>query len=277
MIAIPSVDIILGLIKKTRDLSKGYFTNFFLDVPKTQLWIQLDLISYVEIGETIIICKKNNGFNNLFFLATSESSLQGDLTLFLNRYPEDLFLIDIVGFGNNILKIENLLVQIGFKQYTSLVRMSKITPADFPETKNYENLSYADRQKGPEVYRLLQAYFDPYAEQLPLMEEINSWIDKYGIFVYSDDNQTVQGFLIFDLIGQTSYLRYWFVHPDHREKKIGSALLRRFFGESKNTKRQLFWVIGSNDNAIKRYEHYGFLKEDLYDYVMINRNLRYEG
>ena len=76
------------------------------------------------------------------------------------------------------------------------------------------------------------------------------------------------GHLIFELSASTLYLRYWFTHPDYRDKKVGSRLLRRFFEEGKDTKRQLFWVIRTNENAIKRYKHYGFTEENMYDFVM---------
>ncbi|MBA4320402.1 MAG: N-acetyltransferase, partial [Flavobacterium sp.] len=46
--------------------------------------------------------------------------------------------------------------------------------------------------------------------------------------------------------------------------------------KGRNTKRQLFWVIKSNENAIKRYLHYGFKEEKMYNFVMINKNIRYE-
>ena len=68
----------------------------------------------------------------------------------------------------------------------------------------------------------------------------------------------------------TLYLRYWFTHPDFRDRKVGSRLLRRFFEEGKDTKRQLFWVIRSNKNAIKRYRHYGFKEENMLDFVLRN-------
>ena len=76
------------------------------------------------------------------------------------------------------------------------------------------------------------------------------------------------GFLIYELKATTLYLRYWFTHPDYRDRKVGSRLLCRFFEEGKDTKRQLLWVIRTNDNAIKRYRHYSFVEENMYDYIM---------
>lgn len=277
MISVSSIDTILSIVKKVKDNKRCYLTNFFLDVHRAELWIKLDLIVYEEIGETAFICRKNQDFNYLFFITTGIPALYRDIELFFNKYSNELFVIDIIGKVSDVSDIKSVLVREGFYQYTSLVRMSKVTHENYLEEANFKYLSYADKLKGLEVYKLLQKYFDPYSEQLPLIEEIYTWTSKNRIIIYSDDDHTIQGFLIFELIGQTSYLRYWFVHPDHREKKIGSTLLRCFFAEGRDTKRQLFWVIESNINAIKRYEHFGFKKEELFDYIMINKNISYEG
>jgi ribosomal protein S18 acetylase RimI-like enzyme len=277
MISVSSINTILGLVKKVKDHKRGYLTNFFLDVPKAELWIRLNLVIFEEIGETVFICRKNQGFYNLFFITTEISVLYADIYLFIKKYSTEIFAIDIIGKTSDASDIKSSLVRNGFYQYTSLVRMSKVTHENYFEKPDFKYLSYADKLKGIEVNRLLQTYFDRYAEQLPLIEEIHNWISKNGIIIYSDDNQTIQGFLIFELIGQTSYLRYWFVHPEHREKKIGSTLLHKFFADGRDTIRQLFWVIESNDNAIKRYEHFGFRKEALFDNIMINKNIVYEG
>lgn len=42
---------------------------------------------------------------------------------------------------------------------------------------------------------------------------------------------------------------------------------------AKGTKRQMHWVISTNDNAIKRYKHYGYIAESLYDYVLLNKKV----
>ncbi len=174
-------------------------------------------------------------------------------------------------------ELKALFLKHGFFQYATLVRMSKINNNQAFEEIKSNHLIFADGDKANEVYNLLQKHFDPYAEQLPLIEEINAWIDKNQLIIYSDDNKQIQGFIIFECAAQTAYLRYWFVHPDHREKRIGSTLLRSFFAAGRTAKRHLFWVIESNFNAIKRYEHYGFKNEELFDYIMININKSYEG
>ena len=156
----------------------------------------------------------------------------------------------------------------------TLCRMNK-SSQDILISDNHESLKVAGRQHADSIFHLLNTYFDPVAEQLPSQEEILAWIDQGNISIF-EENKEILGFVIYNLIGLTSYLRYWFVHPQHRDKKIGSVLLNKFFSASKEAKRQLFWVIQSNDNAIKRYKHYGFEPENLVDSVMTNKNIHYE-
>ena len=113
----------------------------------------------------------------------------------------------------------------------------------------------------------MYAFFDEQTEQIPYYEELLNYVSQGHVLVCEEDGM-MAGFLIYELNTTTLYLRYWFTHPDFRDKKVGSRLLRRFFDEGKDTKRQLFWVIRTNENAIMRYRHYGFTEENMYDYVM---------
>jgi ribosomal protein S18 acetylase RimI-like enzyme len=85
------------------------------------------------------------------------------------------------------------------------------------------------------------------------------------------NGKKVAGFIIYKLIGYSLYLKYWFVHPDYRDHGIGSKLFELFLYNGSDSKQQIFWVIRSNENAIKRYKHYGFKKDNLFDFVMTNK------
>jgi ribosomal protein S18 acetylase RimI-like enzyme len=276
LIPIVSVEDIQKLIAKVRFYKKGYFTNFFLDVQKTELWIKLSLIEFEDYNETVFICRRNQGFENLYFITTNENALKKNLVSFMSEHKDELYVVDIVMNGSGISELRNILTTYGFCQYTSLVRMSRLINEPPEIFFDIASLHAADIMQGMEVNEMLQKYFDAFAEQLPLPDEIRTLAEKKQIVIYSENDATILGFLIFELLGLTSYLRYWFVHPDHRDKKIGSALLKYFFAQSLGTKRQIFWVIESNLNAIERYEHYGFRKENMFDYVMINRDITYE-
>jgi GNAT superfamily N-acetyltransferase len=264
-------------IKSVRDLKKGFLTNFFPDPAKTGLWMDNGLLFTAQFQETTFFFRKETGFYHLYFCSSSANSLCNALTSLLQQSQDTLYTIDLIGNRADMAELGDGIVSTGFFPYTSLVRMSRmISVSDAPPIAGNLNLAEARPDDAGEVLDLLQQYFDPLAENLPLMAEIESWIKAGQVAVFRETD-TIQGFLIYEILGVTSYLRYWFVHPDHREKKIGSILIQEFFRRCSRTKRQLFWVIQSNENAIKRYIHYGFLPENLVDNIYTNTNIQYGG
>ena len=143
-----------------------------------------------------------------------------------------------------------------------MTRMAE--PFDYTPDASIRKANEADI---PMVSQLLYEYFNPQNEQIPYDEELLDYA-RQGHVLVCEEQGRMAGFLIYELNTTTLYLRYWFTHPDFRDKKVGSRLLRRFFEEGRDTKRQLFWVIRDNENAIKRYKHYGFKEENMYDFVM---------
>jgi ribosomal protein S18 acetylase RimI-like enzyme len=275
MIPILAHNEVSELKQKITALKRGFSTNFFLDIQKINLLILNKRFFYREINDTLFFFKDSGDFINLYYITTTTENLKQSLQVLQSENNEITYIIDLVEKKNNIDSLRKVFLDSGFYQYTLLVRMNRMVYNPEFEFQKNKNIKFANQEKGIEVYNLLQNYFDTFAEQLPIIEEIELLVAKKSIFIYLEEDKIV-GFIIFELMGITSYLRYWFVHPDYRDKKIGSALLNTFFELSKNTKRQLFWVIESNDNAIKRYEHFGFAKEDLLDCVMINKNKIYE-
>jgi ribosomal protein S18 acetylase RimI-like enzyme len=274
MIKIDSLDQINLSIKRIRDLKKDFLSNFFLDTEKHNLWISLGIFYSFALDETVFFFKKNDTFYNVYFCSGDHAELSADIASLKKLYPDKILVFDLIGTELSLKGICNIFESNGFRMYTSLNRMSRII-SSAEEASDNHFIRYAELNDLNEIHNSLFRYFDEYAEQLPLGEELRMWIARNHLLVYVEDKQII-GFTIFDIIGMTSYLRYWFVHPMHRNKKIGSLLLRRFFHEGKNAKRQIFWVIRDNYNAILRYQHYGFKNENLIDYIYINIDKHYE-
>lgn len=253
---------------------KKSVTNFFLDETKVSKWIESGLLYTIQIGEVLFFVKKNSGFDSLFFMASSIDELSISLPLLVRQFEDSIFVADIIVKDENS-EIRSIFEKYFFYEYTSLVRMSRMVSNSLLEFEPIANLKEANVNQIEEISSLFNQYFDPKAEQLPNTEDLLAWVESGSLLVYEIDSK-ICGFIIHDLNGVTLYLRYWFVHPDYREKKIGSSLFNFFLYKGRNTKRQLFWVIKSNENAIKRYLHYGFKEEKMYNFVMINKNIRYE-
>jgi len=265
---------VLESIKILKEGKKGYITNFYQDIEKINEEIDLGNLYMKRILDSLFLFRKNNEFLNLFFCSISYDSLQQSLCEFKNELKEIHIVVDLVGKKSDIVLLKEVFKSNAFFEYVTLYRMSRNTDSKYVPKLDV-NFKIAEIEHANNIFNLFHTYFDPISEQLPSYKEIIDWINLSHISLYEVEGK-IYGFVIYDLNGQTSYLRYWFVHPEYRNNKIGSILLNQFFYESQNTKRQLFWVIQSNDNAIKRYKHYGFEPENLYDLIMTNKNIHYE-
>ena len=252
-------------IAEIRALRLGSLTNFFPDVVKHSLWIDKGDFYTERVNSTLFIIKQSASFWNVFYYTTNMKALEIDLNLFQIKHSDETLIYDLVGREAQCQPIVGLFSKSGCKVATSFVRMSRKT-----EQMVYtpdSTIRYATGEDLMVISKHLHQYFNEQTEQIPYDEELLNYINQKHVLV-CEENGFLTGFLIFELNNTTLYLRYWFTHPQYRDKKVGSRLLRRFFEEGKDTKRQLFWVIKTNENAIVRYRHYGFVEEDMHDYVM---------
>lgn len=262
---IQSIEQLRTLPAEVRAKRKGFLTNFYLDEAKHGLWIEKGVCGYEWVSDTLFLVKKSETFWNVFYCTTALEAFSSDLAEFKSRHHEATMLFDIVGRDMQCAPLVKLFEEQGFTEATSLVRMTRMT-----EPMEYEpddSIRQARLEEAVLIHQFLHQFFDEKTEQIPFVEELEAYAKEGHVLVCEEEGKTA-GFLIYEINATTLYLRYWFTHPDFRDRKVGSRLLRRFFEEGRDTKRQLFWVIRSNENAIKRYRHYGFAEENMYDFVM---------
>lgn len=252
-------------IADIRALEQGSLTNYYPDLVKHSLWIEKGDFYLERINNTLFLIKQSASFWNVFYYSTNIDALGVDLSVFQGLYPDKIMMYDLVGRERQCEPLKRLFETEGCTQSTSFVRMNRMTkPVDYVPDGSVQ---YARVEDMTLISEQLHQYFNERTEQIPYDEELKDLINQKHVLVCKIDG-VMTGFLIFELNSTTLYLRYWFTHPDFRDRKVGSKLLRRFFDEGKDTKRQLFWVIRTNENAIKRYKHYGFKEEDMFDFVM---------
>ena len=264
---IDSIDEVVELIAKIKNLRKGFISNFYLDKEKHSLWIEKGDLYYELIGNTLFLIKKNVGFVNVFYVSTSLDELKENIGI-LNNNSDETMMMDIVDRKEDCENITKAFLDLGFTLYCQLMRMSRKTSDVVNNLSN--DVVFATREEAQDVLALLHKYFDERAEQIPYIEELEEYASQKRILLKKIDKKIV-GFVIFEISRVSLYLRYWFVHPDYRERGVGSDLLRRYFYEGKETKMEQLWVICNNENAIKRYRHYGYNDENMFDYVITNK------
>lgn len=263
---IESYEQIQSFVRQIRELRQGFVTNFYWDDNKHPYWIAEGTLVYEQSENCILMVRRSEEFTNLFYIATSFAAfgeLLNDLRL------DGTIVVDIVCKGEGIVEQETF-TKLGFEKYQHLYRMTHVGRIVGSDWMWDPRVKYGEISDTALVYNAMQRDFDPLAEQLPSLKELEDYAERKQLLVIKDGDNLC-GFLIFELSGVTWYLRYWYTSPNYRNKGIGAGLLKTSLLYGIESKRQIFWVISDNDNAIKRYEHYGFHKENMNDYVMIKR------
>ena len=252
--------------KQIRQLRKGFVTNFYWDANKHPYWLAEGSLQYEDSEECVLMTHQNDGFVNLYYIATGFDAVATMINSWQNN--QDM-VIDIVCKGGGDVEQESFR-QMGFQSYRSLYRMNHVGLMAQADWQKDSCVSYGTREDTTLVQQALLKDFDPLCEQLPSLKELEDFAERLQLLVIKDGKKLC-GFLIAEITGLSWYLRYWYTSPDYRNLGIGAKLLRASLIDGINTKRQMFWVISDNENAIKRYKHYGFMRENMNDYVMIKR------
>lgn len=252
--------------------SKEMKTNCFITEQQFTEAYEANNIRFFKTERGCFLLIEDDGFVRLNFIVANIEELIPFLAYLRENRKEEIS-IELVGSSNYLRETKDVFLKNGFFEYSSMVRMSKIRSTI--ENINFENIYLLTADKSEELKLIYNKYFDKLVERVPTYKEIGSFVQRKNAYYYSDNGQ-IQGFVVFECYGITSHLRYWFVHPNYRDKKIGSRLLQLFFNTGENVKRELFWVINGNENAIKRYKHFGFVEEDMYNFILVNKNKKYE-
>jgi len=113
---------------------------------------------------------------------------------------EEPIVANLVGKTKDIEKIVESYAARGFRSYNELVRMTRIQCADdyqiLPETA----VHIAEREDAARVLAFLERLLDPFAEQIPELEDLVSAADSGQILV-AENAKAVEGVLIFQSVG----------------------------------------------------------------------------
>ena len=258
--------IVQGLVAQARN-ERLVVTNFFPDEERMSAWCRDDAFYEARCGDTQFFVRRQPTFSNVYFMSRSVDALGKDWKSFASENGNGRWIVDLIGPDRVRLPLEDVMASVGFSRLTTLQRMGRKTQEEVEvPSPDVERATLDDTGK---IKELLDAFFIAEEEQIPSIEEIRKWIEEQNLYVMRGGAANpIDGFVIFDLSPAMLYLRYWFVHPSARGKGVGGRLLKAMFVVGRTTKRQYFWVKTDNENAIKRYQHYGFQFEPMKDVVM---------
>ncbi|MES2206969.1 MAG: GNAT family N-acetyltransferase [Pseudomonadota bacterium] len=265
--AIKSVSEVQTFINIIKSANSNYLTNFYVTTDKIEKYIdQKNLMVEYYDGVTFFL-RKDLGFYRVNFYAKSLDNLEQAVRKILNIKKQPLVL-DIIGEESNIAPTIELFKSNGFKIYQRLVRMT-LTHCLLNKTrKANQDIIKAAFHDAKEILELFLKFFDPIAEQIPILYEIENAIILGQIWIKKIEKKII-GLLFYETKGKTSLLRYWLVSPKYRRQGIGEALMSIWFQEHLDIQRFLLWVRVDNTYSMYRYSNYGFKPNKLEDFVLV--------
>ena len=256
----------VSLVVSSRNGGLGV-TNFFPDESRMSAWCRDGAFFEECCGDTQFFVRRQTNFSNVYFIGKSVDGLLEDWKSFVASNGVGRWIVDLVGPDKAREPMVEVFSSMGFEVLTTLQRMGRKTPGE--TTERSSDVEFAVDDDAGTIKRLLDTFFVAEEEQIPSIEEIGKWIEMQTLYVIRGNaDNPILGFVIFDLSPAALYLRYWFAHPLSRGNGFGGRLLKAMFAAGRDTKRQYFWVKTDNENAIKRYQHYGFQFEPMKDVVM---------
>ncbi len=253
----------ITLVKRDTD---QYLTNFYFAGFKLNELIDSCQLFMIYSDKNIFFIRINDGFYNLYFCSRNKNFLGKSLEEDLLNIKSPI-VTDLVGEEKKIEELKDIFIKKGFNHYTTFIRMSKMG-SNIDIKHNIADIFFAIPEDVIEVYNIISRNFNKYSEHLPSQEEIVDATSKHNILIKKEKSKII-ALLFFDKVGYSSTLRYWYVDKYFRGKKLGAALIERYFDECKEIKKFILWVEKLNDKAISIYKYYGYNYDNKTDLIMI--------
>jgi RimJ/RimL family protein N-acetyltransferase len=267
-----SADEVLQAIQDIKSRAGTAFsTNFFPVRPKMDSWIEHQELLIERRAGAAFFFRRDRDFLHVYFAAESASALETEAAR-LSALQDGKLTLDLVGAESAISAPRQSLSAAGFRGYATLIRLARMPQMGSSEAVESQEVATLHHGDALEILNLLETFFDPYADQIPLRYEIESAIEAGQIIAIKKENK-IAAFIHFETQGVTSTIRYWMAAEAFREQGLGGVLLRHYFAIHSAARRFTLWVNAANKNALKKYERFGYAPDGLTDHVLINQKI----
>jgi ribosomal protein S18 acetylase RimI-like enzyme len=269
MIPAHAIGGVFDAIQQVKAGAPAFCTNFFPVQRKLQEWVEHGELLLEIRGEAAFFLRQDRDFWHFYFCAREAAALRREIAALTDLKSRRLT-ADLVGSEEALRDIIGALASAGFRPYARLQRMARTGGPAAPSASTGDvPVGWAEQEDGPAVLELLEAGFDRFADQLPILREIEAAIAARQILAVKIEG-VLAAVLFFETQGFTSSVRYWAVAAPFRERRLGAVLMRRYLESHSTVRRFTLWVVADNRNAIEKYRHYGYEPDRLVDHVLAN-------
>lgn len=248
-------DTYINALRKRMKYSNCYFT---LD-EVSKMVKEKNVMAYESIEAFVLIVIEQE-IANIFYMSNSWMWLN-----FISVIDKFLYkkVVHIVKKGDLIEKNEFL--NSGFRLYKEYIRLRKIGNECIEPHFDYRHASDEDYES---IKKMIETSFEVIGDKIPSKEELIMFIAEKNIIVLEDSN-IVQGFVIFEDKGKTSYIRMICVNKICRGMGIGKKLMLAYLFEHRHFTVFTLWYRTDNKIALQMYKQFGYSDDNLVDYIFL--------
>lgn len=239
------------------------YSNCYFKIEELREWIAEGIVQGYSFENSWILTIRKNGFIKLYFLA--------DTFDWTDKLPEikksagglDV-VVEIVTRGN--LDDYDLRKYFPFE---NVIRYDRLRSKGIEVDINKEPISYAKGSDFTQLRDMMDKTFQPIGDYIPSDKELDEFLSGENIICMKEGCK-IEGFIIYEDKGKTSYIRMVCVSEDVRGRGLGERLMKMYFAIHQEYKGFTLWCRIDNAPAMKLYEKVGrYSNEDLHNYVFV--------
>ena len=216
-------------------------------------------VSYYEVDNTIVLKKKYDTFNRIYFLSNDESQL---ISILSQLGEKDAINIPL---KKEMAEPLRMIFQKSGYQCTGIYeRMYK---NENIECESFNGV-FAKEKDVDAIYNLLYDNFDPIPDRLASRKEIIDMVSKNEILVHHSSEELVDGLIMFTIDGNKCNFHAW-ISKSPVSESITLFLEAFNYIESLGISKSTLWVNETNISAKRIYEMLGYKYDGLKDFTFL--------
>lgn len=220
---------------------------------------ELNHVSFVEMKNSLVISKKYESFNRIYFLSNDPLELKEILSS-LNKND----IINIPSKKGINDELNEILSESGYSLFETYERMynNKV------ESRGPFDAELAKISDVEGIYQLLHKHFNPYTDTLPTKEEIEALISNKWVLIDRNENtEKVEGTLLLRFEPQKCHYYIWVDASSNFLKSLNLFINGFNYMHEKGYEKAYLWVRSTNARPKKIYETLEFKYDGLKDYT----------
>jgi len=255
-------------LQRAKTGAREFSMNLFAGPETMNAWMAQGRLELLEASTAALFLLRDRDFRRLFHVAPNRASLADALAILAGLLGSRI-VTDLVGRQGGVEPLIELHAARGFRPHSRLFRMAALGMHPLScEAGPKPGIDYPGPATAPEVLAFLEARLDPLAERIPELDDLRMACAHNEVLCCREEG-VLAGVLVMGTSGCTTMLRYWFVDKRHQGLGLGGRLIRGLFRACPVGSRVVLWVLADNQDAIAKYEHYGFRLDGLMDQVMV--------